>query len=128
MTQETRPRGLPLPGLGRFHVYAWWAFVFGVFGLIQDLLIFLCFQAPPAIAVFGGYGVMFALMTLAFTVMIAIHTYVGYWWPRQTATDRARKPTRRDLGLAAVALGLAAANVLVLIWLLGSPPYFGTIQ
>ena len=121
-------RGFPLPGLGRFHPYAWTSFVFTLLAvgmlLLALLLVFLT-EEPPSIPAAVRLDLLFwSLPTYLVSAPLGIHAVIKYWWPGSTATERAQKPTGRDLKLVAVAFILGVANFVVLIRVFSSAGFW----
>lgn len=113
--------GWPLPWFGRVHPYAWTCCVLTAVAVVLTTL-------PKLARALVGGGIMvdalahdlgaLALATYVVGPLIGLHALVKARWPGRTATEIARKPTRRDvyLVLGCLAVGLLNRALLVRTW------------
>ncbi len=111
-------RGLPLPPLGTFHPYAWACFVLTMTSVLLNAFshaVGLSSAPSPLLWALAMDAWMLAFIPYVVAPLIGGHALVRFRWPGRTATERARRPQRRDVVLVCIALVLGAVNLVVLV-------------
>ena len=98
----------------RLHPYAATALGAALIALGLNVAMAIPYQARSWTLFVGlaGYLLAYTVLLAMAGIGLGLHTLVRRRWPGRTATERKRRPTRRDVGVALLAIAITVVDLL----------------